>query len=151
MGLGTCGTAVERPIAPIVPKEMDMALTQWQPSPPSHLGLLPRSSNESAAPWALPPLCKCFPIPFQSSALDSWTPQPQLSAKPLVPGISTLPVSCLLPLPAQTSRLGRDEHCPTAIYIWSEEEEEDKELFNPRTALGLAYHPRLGQAAAPSN
>lgn len=38
----------------------------------------------------------------------------------------------------------------TAIYIWSEGEEEDKEPFTPLTALGLAHHPHLGQAAAPN-
>lgn len=36
--------------------EVEMGLTQWQPSPSSPLGLLPRSSHESAAPWVLPPL-----------------------------------------------------------------------------------------------
>lgn len=36
--------------------EVEMALSQCQPSLPSPLGLLPCSSHESAAPWALPPL-----------------------------------------------------------------------------------------------
>lgn len=36
--------------------EVEMALSQCQPSLPSPLGLLPCSSCESAAPWALAPL-----------------------------------------------------------------------------------------------
>lgn len=36
--------------------EVEMALSQCQPSLPSPLGLLPSSSHGLAAPWALPPL-----------------------------------------------------------------------------------------------
>lgn len=70
MGLGTCGTALDRPTAPAVPKEApqeEMALSQCQPSLPSPLGLLPRSSH----PRLLPGLCH----PCESASPDPSNPQ----------------------------------------------------------------------------
>lgn len=88
-----------------------------------------------------------LPIP-SSGLLD--TTAPALCKAPCARDKHSPP---LLPpsFATQRSRLGRDEHCPTAIYIWREEEEEDKEPFKPCTALGLAHHPHLGWAAAPSS
>lgn len=82
------------------------------------------ASPHSHLPWACfptPPINQLHPglcHPCESASPDPsntqlWIPghhKPQLSAKPLVLKTSTLPFSCLLPLPAQRSRLGRDEH-----------------------------------------
>lgn len=47
--------------------------------------------------------------------------------------------------------VGRDAHCPTAIYIQKEEEEEEEEPFKAGIALGLTHHPHPRPASAPSS
>lgn len=59
MGLGTWDSTAEANSSYCPQRgspEVEMALSQCQPSLPSPLGLLPSSSHELAAPWALPPL-----------------------------------------------------------------------------------------------
>lgn len=44
--------------------------------------------------------------------------------------------------------MGRDAHCPTAIYIQREEEEEEDDPFKPGTALGLTHRDQPQLPAA---
>lgn len=84
-----------------------------------------------------------------------WTLQPQLSAGLLVPEQgpgkrSPCSPAFLLCQPGGAG-VGRDAHCPTAIYIQKEEEEEEEEPFKAGIALGLTHHPHPRPASAPSS
>lgn len=142
------------------------ALSRCQPLLPLPLGSLPHWPHGSAisgiAPRALPSPAatpmrgrSIAPPPPALYSCTCWTLQPQLSAGLLVPEQgpgkrSPCSPAFLLCQPGGAG-VGRDAHCPTAIYIQKEEEEEEEEPFKAGIALGLTHHPHPRPASAPSS